>query len=288
MPCYTPLHGYRAKSNPKQIVFKVQEAYTDLRVSVPCGQCLGCRIEKSRQWAIRIMHETQNHEISSFVTLTYNDENLPVGETLVKKDVQKFFKRLRKYLEPQKIKYYVAGEYGETTRRPHYHAVIFGYWPTDSKLIRSVGEANLYTSPKLEKIWKKGFVSFGAVTFESACYTASYVTKKITGKPAKDYYQGREPEFALMSRRPPIGAEYYEKYKDEIWRGDSIIMRGQEMRPPMSYTRKLEKENEVLHKEIKVQRKKNFLLYGETDSERLAIAHKIAKDKHKLFRKKEM
>ena len=132
MTCYAPLHGYYSQErNPKtgkrSVVFSRNSGYDDRRVSVPCGQCIGCRLERSRQWAVRCVHESSLHRFSSFITLTYNDEHLPSDRSLNVEHFQRFMKRLRKHLEPLKIRFFHCGEYGDKFRRPHYHAIVFGY-----------------------------------------------------------------------------------------------------------------------------------------------------------------
>ena len=151
---------------------------------VPCGQCIGCRLERSRQWAIRCVHEASLHTDNCFITLTYSPDCLPSDGSLNHDDFQKFFKRLRKHIAPKKIRYYMCGEYGEDLQqpsklgRPHFHACLFGLDFDDKQLYIVRDDVKLYTSATLEKIWGKGFVTIGDVTFESAAYVARYIAKK--------------------------------------------------------------------------------------------------------------
>lgn len=156
-------------------------------VPFPCGQCLPCRINKRRVWTHRLMLESYCHVASSFVTLTYSDEYIPDGNTLCKRDVQLFLKRLRKQLG-FKVRYYCAGEYGENSGRPHYHLIIFGLPP------------HVASEEIVEKCWPYGFITIDPCVFETVQYVAGYVTKKIIPKG-----DSREKEFALMSRKPGIG-----------------------------------------------------------------------------------
>ena len=130
MPCFSPLDGYRSRtvnaSGKRSIVFDIHEGFHDRPVSVPCGQCVGCRLEKSRQWAMRCVHEASLYDENCFITLTYDDEFLPVGGSLDKGAFPRFMKRLRKKFEPRRIRFYHAGEYGDRFGRPHYHALLFG------------------------------------------------------------------------------------------------------------------------------------------------------------------
>lgn len=178
----------------------------------PCGQCLSCRINKRRVWTLRLMLENYFHEKASFVTLTYSDDMLPFSldglPALCKSDVQLWLKRLRKRLGDRKIRYYLAGEYGSRTRRPHYHAILFGVGPEqlDPDYVvyagRSGGTKGIEKrSTLLSQTWPYGLVHVGDVRRESIQYVAGYVTKKFTKKG-----DGNVPEFALMSRRPGIGA----------------------------------------------------------------------------------
>lgn len=201
------------------------------------------------------------HEDSCFITLTYDDENLPYGETLVPRHFQLFMKRARKKFG--QMRFYHCGEYGETTERPHYHALLFGFRPSDGVLFKD-DEYPLYTSEKLTETWGLGHATFGQVTFETAAYTSRYVTKKVTGKQAKDHYTfidpetgemiTKKPEYSTMSRRPGIGMEWLKKYGKDTYEKDTVIMRGKPMRPPRSYDLKFEQTHAELWEETKKKR----------------------------------
>jgi len=205
-------------------------------------------------WAIRCVHEAQSHELNCFVTLTYADDKIPPGGTLVKKHFQDFMKRLRK-LHKLPVRYFHCGEYGETTLRPHYHAILFGIDFADKKLhSKNAQGQTLWTSETLTKLWGFGHCLIGALTFETAAYTARYCLKKINGQLADAHYQGREPEYATMSRRPGIGADWFAKYSDDVYPSDFIVLRGQKQQPPRYYDKILKKENDVVHLGIKQTR----------------------------------
>jgi len=278
MPCYCPLTAWRSNSlNPKTgkrgITFKIAEAYSDLPpISVPCGQCIGCRLDRTRQWATRCMHESQLHEENCFLTLTYNDENLPDGGSLIKKDFQDFMKRLRKQISPIKVRYFHSGEYGEKFRRPHYHALLFGYDFPDKRLHQIQNEQRYYTSVLLAKLWPHGYSTIGSVTFESAAYVARYCMKKVTGPLSKKedehgltYYQNfsqytgeiieMTPEYSTMSRRPGIAAKWLEQNMDDVYPKDFVtINRGQKVRPPKFYDSQYEKIYPSDFKRLKLSR----------------------------------
>ena len=184
---------------------------------------------------MRCVHEAKFHDVSCFVTLTYDDEHLPVGGTLVYRHFQLFMKRLRKSFP--KARFFMCGEYGDNTSRPHYHAVLFGVDFRDRvPHARSGSGEVVYASALLSRLWQLGFASVGDFTFESAAYVARYVLKKVTGDLAAEHYRSvdlatgeivdRVPEFCHMSLKPGIGARWFEQYYDSDVRvRDSIIAR---------------------------------------------------------------
>lgn len=167
------------------------------------------------------MHEMESHNVSAFVTLTYNQANLPEGGTLEKEELQKFIKRVRK---EKALKYYACGEYGDRSKRPHYHLVMFGIGPKDRVL--------------LEEKWNKGFVQIGTVTYESAAYTAGYIMKKYNGAKAKEEYGERQIPFQVCSQG--LGKDYLEAHQDQILQDFKITIRGEPMALPRYYIKKLE------------------------------------------------
>lgn len=252
MVCYHPLVAWQhvnVKPNGKKaIVFNmppVNKLHLWMQINIPCGQCIGCRLDYSRQWAVRCVHEAKMHEKNCFITLTYDDEHVPwshvTGEqTLVKKHHQDFLKRLRDYFYPQKIRFYLCGEYGETTHRPHYHAILFGFDFPDKQLYKiSPLGYKYYMSPILNKLWKHGHCMITDVTFDSCAYVARYIMKKVKGEIAKDYYYGVQPEYVCMSRRPGIAAGWFEKYKGDVYPYDEVVIRSngkiRRLKPPRYY-----------------------------------------------------
>lgn len=246
MPCYHPLQGYRARGG-KHIVFNLKDGWIDQKVTVPCGQCVGCRLERSRQWAIRCMHEASLYEDNCFITLTYNNENLPEDGSLHVEHFQRFMKRLRKKYKDKTIRFYHCGEYGEKFFRPHYHAILFNHDFSDKKLFKKTEEINLYTSEELEQLWPYGFNTIGDVTFESAAYTARYIMKKQTGRNADKHYERvntetgeiikLRPEYNTMSRRPGIASQWFDQYEKDVYPKDFITIRGKKLKPPKFYDR---------------------------------------------------
>lgn len=223
--------------NPeRRLVFDPRKAESGIPIKIPCGKCVGCRLEQSRQWAVRCMHEKRLHNASSFVTLTYDDKHLPPNGSLVKDDLTNFMKRLRHETGPG-LRFFACGEYGSRTSRPHYHVLLLNSDFTDKRIVKSGTEYNLYESPQLSKLWTAGHHALGDVTFESAAYVARYCTKKNqNGKTVTD---GRTPEYIVMSRRPGLGHGYFEKYKSEIISHDTIIVNGYEAALPRFYDTRL-------------------------------------------------
>ena len=286
MPCYHPMQGYRSRADGKTIVFNPTYGWIDRPLTIPCGQCVGCRLERSRQWAVRCVHEASLHEDNCFITLTYNNESLPEDGSLNKKHFQDFMKRLRKKYKNKKIRYYHCGEYGDKNFRPHYHAIIFGLQFDDQKLFTVNNGEKLYTSEKLEKLWPFGFSTIGTVTFESAAYVARYVMKKVNGKNAKNHYErvnndtgeiyNLVSEYNTMSRRPGIAAGWFDKYKDDVYPSDNIHLREKTFRPPKFYDKMYEHLMPNEMEKIKKQRMKNMAKHAnDNTAERLAVKEQV-------------
>lgn len=259
MPCYHPLHAFKGLSEDKQkikICFKRSNSWRGEKIDLPCGQCIGCRLERARQWAVRCTHEASLYDKNCFITLTYNDENLPKEHSLILEHYQLFMKRLRKKYGSG-IRFFHCGEYGEEFGRPHYHALLFNHDFEDKKYHSTHNGSRLYTSESLSTLWPFGFSIIGEVSFESAGYVARYALKKVTGKKSGEYYQQRKPEYCTMSRRPGIGKKWYEKYKGEVYPNDKIFLRGIQAKPPKFYDKQLEKENPSEMAIIKIQREKD-------------------------------
>nr|QJB19866.1 MAG: replication initiator protein [Microvirus sp.] len=246
MVCYHPIEGYRAPGG--QVVFAKRHGWSDLKVSIPCSQCIGCRLEKSRQWAMRIMHESSLYEDNVFLTLTYRDADLPENDSLDVRDWQLFMKRLKKRHKGRKIRFYQCGEYGETTHRPHHHAILFDFDFKDKKFLKyTETKKPLYTSSLLDEIWKKGDCYIGDVTFESAAYCGRYVMKKLTGA-RKSEYGSRAPEDSTMSRNPGIGKPWLDKWEADVFPLDFCIVNGKKVKVPKYYdTQVSEKETPLGH-----------------------------------------
>lgn len=290
MPCYHPLTAYRSKlgrdsrTGKWPIVFNVTHGYADLQITVPCGQCIGCRLEKSRQWAIRCVHEASLYVDNCFLTLTYMPQSLPrvvntaTGEILNSlngRDYQLFMKRLRKRYG-EGIRFFQCGEYGENFDRPHHHAILFNFDFKDKYLWSVRNGSRLYRSPSLEELWPHGFSSIGHVTFESAAYVARYITKKISGNLATHHYDVRKPEFITMSRRPGIGQGWFKKFSKEVYPSDQCYIRpGLISRPPRYYDNKFDLLDPECFANIKLKRRRAAMKLSDSAPERLAVKERI-------------
>jgi len=276
--CFSPLTAYQAVTGE---IFFAARTGMDLRreLSLPCGQCIGCRLERSRQWAIRCMHESQMHENSSFITLTYNDDNCPVS--LDYRHFQLFMKRTRKFFS-QRLRFFMCGEYGDEFGRPHFHACVFGAFFNDRERYSKLPSGSwLYTSNFLSTLWPYGFSSIGDVTFESAAYVARYVCKKVTGAAAEDHYRvfeystgeifTREPEFAHMSLKPGIGRAWYDKFKSDVYPSDEVVIRGAVMKPPKYYDKLYAADSDSDPDALEFSRYQRAIMFAaENTPERLA------------------
>lgn len=319
MPCYHPLTGHllTLPDGKRKVLFNRNIETSDEcpEITVPCGKCIGCRLEYSRKWAIRCMHEASMHDRNCFVTLTYSDEFCP--EHLIKKDLQKWQKRLRKMVNLP-IRFFSCGEYGETTHRPHYHALVFGWSPPDRELLFVSNGLPVYRSKMLEKSWPFGIVSIGEVTFESAAYVARYSVKKqlkafydyndfshFGGSPDREFvfdgspfidgddsiFRKQEieedyPPFLLMSRRPGIGRSWYDRYKREVHANDFVFLRGRKLKVPRYYDERLKEDDLNLYESIKLKRQTVADAHAEDSTvERLKVREKLHFEKSKrLYR----
>jgi len=168
-------------------------------------------------------------------------------------------KRLRRHFEPAKIRFFQCGEYGEKNFRPHHHYILFGVdFSADRELCeRSQSGLPQYTSRTLDDLWGHGRCTIGDVTFESAAYVARYVLKKVSGDGKDAHYAGRKPEFVTMSRRPGIGALWFERYKKDVYPSDTFVPGGGRppSLPPKYFDKLLEKTDPALFKRVQNNRK---------------------------------
>lgn len=283
MPCYHPLKAFYRNvpgSRKKDIVFvgsgsplttgsiyKNGHVYSN-PIDIPCGQCLGCRLEYSRQWATRCVLESFESQHNYFVTLTYSPENessikkdcfrfdVDTGEvvsefqslSLVPEHLSKFIKDLRRYFEYHYnftgIRFFACGEYGDKTMRPHYHMILFNCPIPDLKFECSNFQGDpFWSSEILSKIWGKGFVSISSCNFNTCSYVSRYMLKKQKGQGAKIYEDfGVVPPFTRSSRNPGIARNFYDAFSDKIYSYDSLVItdskgKAKKVMPPKYFDR---------------------------------------------------
>lgn len=224
MQCTSP---FRIK-NPDRFKYKrPDQTVGPLWLEVPCGHCLACRIARSREWALRLLCEMEFWDNAIFVTLTYDEDNVPKNGSLCPRDLTLFFKKLRKDLDKddRKCKYFACGEYGGRFGRPHFHFIGFGLSAKDRKLIK--------------ENWDKGIVHIGTVTYNSCRYVAGYVQKKLYGKGAEYYDEkGILPPFSRCSKG--IGERYVEKYWNKLWNNETLTVHGVPCGLPRYFKKKLD------------------------------------------------
>lgn len=287
MPCFRPLRAYR--SGAGRVEFgKGAVSTSDQPLFIPCGQCVGCRAIQAQQWALRCVHESQMHEANCFITLTFDNEHLPRDGGLDVRHWQLFAKRLRKRVGP--FRFFQCGEYGEQNLRPHYHACLFGVdFLSDRLVLRDSGSGGrLWTSDVLNATWGQGFCSLGALTYESAAYVARYVMKKVAGPSMPSYarvdattgeYFEVKREFVTMSRRPGVGATWFDKYMSDVFPSDEVVHNGRRFRPPRFYDGRLDS---VFLEGVKLKRLEKAV---EESRERLAVREEVAERRLTHYRR---
>lgn len=303
MPCfhpidaYQPLQGGPIKFEPPNRTRKAK-GFADFfasghkAIKVSCGQCIGCRQARQNAWALRAMCEAQLHSQNWFVTLTYSDEHVPMHGALVYSDVQKFNRALRD--AGHKFRFFVAGEYGDTFGRCHWHSLMFGLTLNDLEVVRTVGNGRpIYRSPKLLEAWGKGFVHLGDVTMQSARYVASYTLKKVTGEAASDHYTRvidetgelveLPPEMCRMSLRPAIGKDWLDRYWPEVVTHNAVVKDGRPNPIPRYFSKRLgkmfedEAEGRLILATLEDKRaERAALVAADSTAERLAVREQCA------------
>lgn len=310
MPCYQPrtvwLSNEVTAKGLHKITFSAVNALENSEFKIPCRVCRGCRIDHGSGWALRLYQESKFHMYNSFLTLTYAPEHYPVDGTLVKRDLQLFMKRVRKYfsnLYPGiKIRYFAVGEYGEQTYRAHYHLIVYGVDFHEDRRLHSknrLGQQK-YVSATLTKLWGLGNCEIGSVSPDSCGYVAGYAFKKLNGQLAECHYFVRvdeitgeiiyrQREFALMSTHPGIAYKHYEQYGDADFRRGSCIYKGKQVPIPKYFDRKLKEVDPLRLESIKTGRFEDMLAKAADNTpERLAVKEEIAAAKRREYVRKDL
>lgn len=294
MPCFRPLRAYRVAGGVS-FSERAESNFGASPMMLPCGRCAGCKLERSRQWAVRCVHEAQMHTFNCAITLTYSDEHLP-GPSLVYEDFQLFLKRLRKHYPPRSIRYFGCGEYGERRGRPHFHALLFGVDFRDKIPDKDTSAGSKqWISAFLDSVWGFGRCTVGEASFETAAYIARYCLDKITGPMAADHYRRvdessgeityLEPEFNFMSLKPGIGATWLDRFgRSDVFPHDRVVSRGFEAKPPRYYDKRLSEVDPERWKEVKYAREERaFEFLHDSTPDRLAVRETVAVANLKRF-----
>jgi len=320
MTCFYPIKAYRAinkkTDNGKSVICFKHSDVSDCpfeTLLLPCSNCSGCRMDRSKSWAIRCIHESSMFERNCFITLTFNNDNVNGRCSLVKSDFQKFMKRLRRRFDGYEavekltgrvlnkdsvqaddyyypIRYFHCGEYGSKHSRPHHHACLFNFDFPDKVLLESRGTNHYYRSAELEKLWPFGYSMIGHVTVESAAYVARYILKKMNGKLAESYYRrydfttGEEfhlqPEYTTMSRRPGIGKVWFDQNPSSCFPKDFVTAGGKSFKVPRFYDNIYEISHPDEFLKIKNKRKLDSMLNSDDNTPaRLRVREKVLQSK---------
>lgn len=284
MPCYRPIPARQDKPGGK--VF-LHPAVGTATMQLPCGKCLGCRKRRAKEWAVRCMHEASLSPKNSFVTLTYDDEHLPSNGFLRPKDLGDFLKRLRnaivrkqyEHIDADGLRYFACGEYGDSTFRAHYHALLFGVKFTDLYPIKR----DLFTSETLKRIWGHGNVSIGTVTVRSAMYCAMYSVKKRSkynwNVHDADGVVAPQP-FMRCSLKPGIGSKWLQKFYNDMQHGYIVVDKGAKWAVPKYYQSVIKRADEEVHEEQRAAALKHF---GQVRFTNLEVAEVIAEREQELM-----
>ena len=236
--CYNPLFvkvGEREDAETGEIKkdLRFVDYCDDWDYTLPCCKCAECLMQKSIEWSFRIMLESKDHKDNCFITLTYKDNHVQLN----KRDYQLFLKRLRKKIGS--FRYFLCGEYGSKGKRPHYHLIIFGWWPPDAEKVKNVfgKETDYYSSKLVEDIWSCGFVSIGELTQYDAKYCAKYMQKLQSMPP--EFVQ----PFVSMSLHPGLGLNQFNLHKEAYLKSDKIYFNGDYIKLPKYFLSKALKDD---------------------------------------------
>ncbi len=294
MACYKPLKGYLKRGGGW--TFDKRASSFAVKKEISCGNCIGCRIMHAQGWALCCIHEAQLYEDNCFITLTYDNDNLPPLGNLRKSDHQKFIKRLRKKYSNKTIRFFSCGEYGDENLRPHYHTLLFNHDFADKKYYTTRRKNPVWRSQELLELWGLGRIEMGTLTQQSAGYSARYALKKVnieiragadrqrrqkqveTGN--FDHQTGEIPEliqpYITMSKKPGIGSGWYDKFKDDVFPDGFVVMNGTRHKVPAYYLKKYEVENPEGYQNL-CDSRRDFVNKHKKDStpDRLAVRERV-------------
>jgi len=314
MACFHPMVAHRDRSTGETALgYRLVDSGD--RLSLPCGKCVGCKLDRASAWSTRITHEASLYDSNLFVTLDYRPADLPRSGSLEYGDFQRFMKRLRRRYRGvssprvegvafgpgfRPIRFFASGEYGSRFGRPHWHAILFNLFLPDAERFQN----GTLRSQELEDLWGKGRAVVGEVTPASAAYVAGYTMKKVYGAAARSAYtvvdqstgevlQERRPEFCVMSRRPGIGAWWFDAYSGDLFPGSGesrAVVDGQERKVPRYYLGKLIERDPLSAEEVAYVRYKRAMDVDpeESSPERLLVREEVAKARQEFFSQREL
>lgn len=286
MTCYRPWTAFKSV----QGVVSQKRTPDCSSLSLPCGNCIGCHLDRSLSWSIRCRHEASCWDNNAFVTLTYDDKHLPRDGSLDKEAPRLFIRYLRRHItgvqaapgsSARPIRYFGCGEYGSQRGRAHYHLLLFNVRFTD----RHTYGKETYTSDLLSKLWTYGDHLVGDVTAASASYVAGYALKKVSAWEREQVYGDRVPEFPMMSLKPAIGQYWYDKYKSDLRHG-YVVADGKQLPVPRFYRDKLAVDNPSLFEEMEWRRFQKASSFDPADRSeaRLADRELVMQSRKKFFK----
>jgi len=297
--CYRPLPAHRDRQGGAVRIGYKDDADPGDKLELPCGRCIGCRLDRARTWSVRISHEASLYDSNLFVTLDYAPKHLPASLSLEYPDFQWFMKRLRKELDGasvapdgrRPIRFFCAGEYGSKFQRPHWHAILFNLRMEDRVRFQN----GTYRSELLETLWGKGNAVIGEVTPRSAAYVAGYTLSKVYGRP--EAYEdvvnlrtgelsARRPEFVVMSRRPGIGFWWWKRYAADLFPADHAIQEGKAYKVPRYYWNRFREEGDPsVVEEVAYRRflRARAVPASESSDERRAVREEVTEARSKLY-----
>lgn len=275
MRCISPLKASHNMAG--DVVYSSRKAVSDLvGFQFECRKCLPCRLNVAREKAVRAYHEAQMHRGNIFLTLTYDDASL-TSSRLNYGHYQLFMKSL---LESRtrgitdkdlrislRIPYMVTGEYGDRTKRPHWHAIIFNYYPDDARFSYTSDSQNkVYTSEKLTRLWGRGKTEFGSVTLDSAGYVARYAAKKLAH--GRDEDHDFHPIHKTSSKHA-LGKAWIKKYAVQTFkRGFVVLPDGTPTKIPRYYVDWCKKHNPSLYNHYVTQVQPKIISLAEEKQKR--------------------
>lgn len=295
MACYVPLQAWRLANG--SVVFH-ERGDVVRSLLVPCGRCVGCRLDYAASWEVRIIHESKLWARNCGVTLTYDEAHIASDRSLVYRDFQLFMRRLRKEFRGTRIRFFVAGEYGDDKNRPHFHVVLFNVDFTEDREFWRETELGfrVYRSKILECLWPFGSSEICDLSPEWANYVARYICKKVTGDKADWHYRRMDlatgeltwvvPEFCRMSLKPGIGADWFKRYHAEVTVRDACVVQGTRKRVPRYYDKLLKKMDPTLLEDLQYGRDVRARSRFEDNTvERLKVKETVAEARLRYFKR---